>query len=277
MGSNPIPSASGCAGVRVSHPGASSDLGEQKSVPRDVQGRSGSCNSHGSLSTLLSGARYGSPSNEGRNRCRRHPGASELSTRRRASSSVVVRARLRTGRPEPYFDKTRGVWVAPWRKADGRVGKPTGKTKAAAIASRDRHIEKCGDRGGHDAGRPERRLPRWSEFVDWWLENVIRHRVPAIERSQTYTKQMRTVVRVRSGDVAVGQSSEPEQVAGLPVGRCRSGHGQSCEQSAEPRSAQVLREAENLGIVEEQRSGEGEAAPGAQGAFGSRSRLMQIR
>jgi len=32
------------------------------------------------------------------------------------------------GQAEPYFDRSRQVWVAPWRKPDGKVGKPTGKT-----------------------------------------------------------------------------------------------------------------------------------------------------
>ena len=34
------------------------------------------------------------------------------------------------GEAQPYFDKSRNVWVAPWRKPDGKVGRPTGKTRA---------------------------------------------------------------------------------------------------------------------------------------------------
>lgn len=49
------------------------------------------------------------------------------------------------GQAEPYFDKSRNVWVAPWRKADGKIGRPTGKTRALAVASRDRHIAKAAD------------------------------------------------------------------------------------------------------------------------------------
>ena len=37
----------------------------------------------------------------------------------------VVVNRSPRGQPDPYFDKARNVWVAPWRKADGR--RPTGQ------------------------------------------------------------------------------------------------------------------------------------------------------
>ncbi len=56
------------------------------------------------------------------------------------SGSYTVVGRAPNGEPEPYFDRSRGVWVAPWRKPDGKVGRPTGKTRAAAVASRNRHI-----------------------------------------------------------------------------------------------------------------------------------------
>lgn len=52
---------------------------------------------------------------------------------------MVVNSAQR-GQPDPFFDKARNVWVAPWRKADGRRGRPTGRTRAAAKASRDRHV-----------------------------------------------------------------------------------------------------------------------------------------
>ncbi len=48
----------------------------------------------------------------------------------------TVAGRAANGSPDPFFDKTRGVWVAPWRKPNGRMGRPTGKTRAAAVASR---------------------------------------------------------------------------------------------------------------------------------------------
>jgi hypothetical protein len=59
-----------------------------------------------------------------------------------AGESFVVN-KAPNGAAEPYFDRTRQVWVAPWRKPDGRVGRPTGKTRALAMASRDRHVEKA--------------------------------------------------------------------------------------------------------------------------------------
>jgi hypothetical protein len=58
-----------------------------------------------------------------------------------ASGAFIVVARAPNGEPEPYFDRARRVWVAPWRKPDGKGGRPTGKTKAAAVASRQGHIK----------------------------------------------------------------------------------------------------------------------------------------
>ena len=46
------------------------------------------------------------------------------------------------GEAEPDFDRSRQVWVARWRKPDGKVSKPTGKTRALGVASRDRHVAK---------------------------------------------------------------------------------------------------------------------------------------
>ena len=40
------------------------------------------------------------------------------------------------GEAEPYFDRTRSVWVAPWRKPDGKVGRPTGRTRRQPHRSR---------------------------------------------------------------------------------------------------------------------------------------------
>ena len=50
------------------------------------------------------------------------------------SGSFRVVSRATRGHPEPFFDRTRGVWVAPWRKPDGKIGRPTGRTRAAADA-----------------------------------------------------------------------------------------------------------------------------------------------
>ena len=60
-----------------------------------------------------------------------------------SGDSFVVVNKAPNGEAEPYFDKSRGVWVAPWRKPDGRVGRPTGKTRARAVASRDPHAAKA--------------------------------------------------------------------------------------------------------------------------------------
>ncbi|MEM9615525.1 MAG: hypothetical protein AAF962_03195 [Actinomycetota bacterium] len=162
------------------------------------------------------------------------------------TGTFIVVGRAANGSPDPYFDKTRGVWVAPWRKPDGRMGKPTGKTKGAAIASRERHIE----RAALDAATtPEGLSPATtlSEFADWWLDTVIRHRVRA-SSLQTYTKQMRTIGRVL-GDVPVGQL-RPDQVAAFlsdVADRGTANHANNLRATL----GQALREAENLGLVDE--------------------------
>ncbi len=80
------------------------------------------------------------------------------------------------GEAQPYFDKARNVWVAPWRKPDGKVGRPTGKTRVLAVASRDRHIAKVADDArfasleeGFTADSTV------AELSAWWLQNVARH------------------------------------------------------------------------------------------------------
>lgn len=118
------------------------------------------------------------------------------------------------GEAEPYFDKTRKVWVAPWRKPDGKVGRPTGRTRALAIASRDRHIAKLADdakfasslAGGFTAESTV------AELTEWWLHNIARHRVRATTLA-TYRKQLRLV------DEGLGsipaRELRPEQIAGF--------------------------------------------------------------
>ncbi len=71
-----------------------------------------------------------------------------------STGRFTVAARPPNGQAQPYFDRTRGVWVAPWRRPDGKVGKPTGRTRALAEASRDRHI---------DAAKDDARLSRLTE------------------------------------------------------------------------------------------------------------------
>jgi hypothetical protein len=55
-----------------------------------------------------------------------------------STGRFTVAGKAPNGQAQPYFDRTRGVWVAPWRRPDGKVGKPTGRTRALAEASRDR-------------------------------------------------------------------------------------------------------------------------------------------
>ncbi len=75
-----------------------------------------------------------------------------------ATGSFAVMGRAANGAAEPYFDRSRGVWVAPWRKPDGKVGRPTGRTRAAAVASRDRHIAEAA--AAARSRSPGRRLQR---------------------------------------------------------------------------------------------------------------------
>ena len=49
-----------------------------------------------------------------------------------STGSFRVVNKAPNGEAEPYFDKSRSVWVAPWRKTDGKVGRPTGKTRELA-------------------------------------------------------------------------------------------------------------------------------------------------
>ena len=101
-----------------------------------------------------------------------------------------------------FFGKPRNVWVAPRRKADGRMGRPTGRTRAAAEASRDRHVAAALDAGkfsplsgGFHADTT------LSDLSRWWLDYVARHRVRVATWS-THEKQLH-VVNDRLGDVVV--------------------------------------------------------------------------
>ena len=115
-----------------------------------------------------------------------------------ATGRITVAGRAPNGEPEPYFDRTRGVWVAPWRREDGKVGKPTGRTRAAAVAARDRHIAEAAENG---------RLARLAEgfhedttvaeLTQWWLTHIARHRV----RHTTYAtyEPVPRLARVKAG------------------------------------------------------------------------------
>ena len=126
-----------------------------------------------------------------------------------AGESFLVVNKAPNGQAEPYFDRTREVWVAPWRKPDGRVGRPTGKTRALAVASRDRHVAKA----EHDAAfgnltegfTAETTV---AELSTWWLENVARHRV-RLTSLATYRKHV-TVIADKIGSVPV-HDLRPEQ------------------------------------------------------------------
>ena len=98
-----------------------------------------------------------------------------------------------SGQAQPYFDRTRGVWVASWRRLVGKVGKPMGRTRALAEASRDRHIEKA-----NDDARPSRLSEGFHaqlalvELIRWWLDHIARRRV-RVTTWATYSKQLKLV------------------------------------------------------------------------------------
>jgi len=162
--------------------------------------------------------------------------------------TVMVVGRAANGDPDPYFDRTRQVWVAPWRKPDGKTGRPTGRTRADAVASRVRHIA--------DAAEQARRAPLADGFTTestvaelsrWWLDNIARHRV-RITTWSTYEKQLR-LVSAGIGDVPV-RRLRPEQVAAFVSKVIDSG---SASRALNVRTVlvQVLDEAVNLGLAEE--------------------------
>jgi hypothetical protein len=164
------------------------------------------------------------------------------------TGSYVVVGRAPNGQPDPYYDRTRKVWVAPWRKPDGKVGRPTGKTRAAAIASRDRHVAA--------AAEAERLAPlaegftaqsTLADLIRWWLVNVARHRV-RITTFATYEKQLR-VATSKLGDIPVRQL-RTEQVTVLVSDLIDSG---SATRARNIRTllVQVLDEAVNLGLADE--------------------------
>jgi hypothetical protein len=92
-----------------------------------------------------------------------------------------------------------------------RSGKPTGRTRALAEASRDRHI---------DAAKDDARLARLTEGfhaqstlaepIRWWLDHIARHNRVRITTWATYSKQLK-LVEDRIGEIPVRQL-RPEQV-----------------------------------------------------------------
>ena len=165
-----------------------------------------------------------------------------------ANGSFTVVGRAPNGRADPYFDRTRQVWVAPWRRPDGKVGRPTGKTRAAAEASRDRHIaaaEEAGRRGPLAEGFHAESTV--AELSRWWLDNVARHRV-RITTLATYGKQLK-VVNNSLGGVPV-RKLRPEQVTTFLSGLIDAG---SATRARNIRTllVQVLDEAVSLGLAED--------------------------
>jgi integrase len=119
-----------------------------------------------------------------------------------AGESFVVVNKAPNGEAQPYFDKSRGVWVAPWRKPNGKVGRPTGKTRALAIASRDRHIEKAAQEAKFgELGEGFSAETTVGDLSTWWLEHVARHRVRSTSLA-TYRKHA-SVIEGKLGAVPV--------------------------------------------------------------------------
>lgn len=127
-----------------------------------------------------------------------------------AGESFHVVNKAPNGQAEPFFDRTREVWVAPWRKPDGRVGRPTGKTRALAVASRDRHIAKADEDERYGAlAEGFSAETTVGELASWWLEHVARHGVRPTSLA-TYRKHV-VVIGEKLGAVPVRQL-RPEQV-----------------------------------------------------------------
>ena len=124
--------------------------------------------------------------------------------------SFLVVNKAPNGQAEPFFDRTREVWVATWRKPDGRVGRPTGKTRALAVASRDRHVEKAAHEAAFgDLADGFSAKTTVNGLSAWWLEHVARHRVRPTSLA-TYRKHV-TVITDKIGSVPVHEL-RPEQI-----------------------------------------------------------------
>lgn len=133
-------------------------------------------------------------------------------------------------------------------KPDGRVGRPTGRTKAAAIASRDRHIAAAEEasRCGPLAEGFTTKLTL-AELGRWWLDNVARHRV-RVTTLATYEKQLR-LISGHLGEVPVRQL-RLAQVTAFISDLIDAG---SASRAVNVRTllVQVLNEGVSLGLAEE--------------------------
>ena len=165
-----------------------------------------------------------------------------------ATGSFRVVNKAPNGQAEPYFDRVRSVWVAPWRKADGRVGRPTGRTRALAEASRDRHIARAAEAEAFgtlsNGFTPDSTV---AEVAVWWLHHVARHRVRATSLA-TYRKRV-DVISARLGSVPV-RLLRPEQVATFVSDLADSG---SPSRARDMRGllVQVIDQAVELGLAKE--------------------------
>ncbi len=166
---------------------------------------------------------------------------------RRAGPSLWSTVR---GADSPIRSSTRPATSGshPSRNANGKVGRPTGRTRAAAEASRDRHIaaeREAGKftplAGGFGANTNVNELSRW------WLDHVARHRVRVTTWS-TYGKQLR-VVGAQLGETAV-RALRPEQVAALIADIAQAG-SPSRARNTRMLLVQLLDEAVNLGLAED--------------------------
>ncbi len=161
-------------------------------------------------------------------------------------SWVVNRAQRR--QPDPFFDKTRNIWVAPWRKADGRMGRPTGRTRAAAEASRNRHTAEALEAGKfaplaggfHADTSPEQLVSLVAGSRR--LSSCARHDLVQCE------KQLH-VVKDRLGDAAV-RKLRPEHVAGVIADIAQAGSAARAR-NIRMLLVQLLDEAVNLGLAED--------------------------
>jgi integrase len=165
-----------------------------------------------------------------------------------ASGSFVVVGRAPNGQPDPYFDNSRGIWVAPWRKSDGKIGRPTGRTRAEAEAKRKRYVAEAAktDRCGPLA-EGFRADSTVAELTRWWLDTIARHRV-RITTWATYDKQLRLVCE-QIGNVPV-RRLRPEQVASM-VSKVVDVGSAARARNVRTLLVQVLDEAVNLGLAEE--------------------------
>ena len=164
------------------------------------------------------------------------------------TGTFIVVGRAFKGQAAPYFDKSRNVWVAPWTKPDGKTGRPTGRTRALAEASRDRHIAAAADaekyaplaEGFHEG-------TTIAELSRWWLDTIARHRVRGTTWT-TYDKQLR-LVATHLGDVPV-RKLRTEQVTAFVAKVVAAGSAaRAC--NVRVLLVQVMDEAVNLGLAEE--------------------------